>query len=501
MNLPHARTLFASVCLALFVAAAASAQCELGWVNDFGGAETLPYPRQRTIIDTMAAFDPDGAGLLSQRLIVGGDFTHMGGVAARGIAQWDGQAWSALGGGLFPRNDELRVVDLLVHDDDGEGPLNPALYVATLGARLNADEKNGHPVFRWDGTAFTKVGDTEGGPFISLVFYDSGDGERLYGAGAGASLARLEDGAWRRVWLGAFVFFNVNKLIPAQVNGVSVLGAFGSNLYVESDTPAFLNSLAWDGSLGPEEFMPGALLMGFGLTGGVAHDAVYFDEDGDGPLPSSLYVVGRFTTAANQPNGSDAFPARHFARWDGTRWHSLGAEPDRQFFYRGITAITVFDDGTGPALHAGGYINTPPQPLIHGVGKWTGTAWSRVGTNFGMWGFRAGTPDFIFDTASRIRDFQVFPDSEGNPTLLVAGGFDHAHGQPAKFIARLARPFVRGDADGDGVVGFFDVMNVLDRWLARYQWENTGPGDADESGKVGFPDIIEVLRRWGNSCP
>ncbi len=51
------------------------------------------------------------------------------------------------------------------------------------------------------------------------------------------------------------------------------------------------------------------------------------------------------------------------------------------------------------------------------------------------------------------------------------------------------------DADGDGDVGFGDVLLVLTAW-----GDPGGPADIDGSGEVGFGDVLAVLAQWG-SCP
>jgi hypothetical protein len=41
--------------------------------------------------------------------------------------------------------------------------------------------------------------------------------------------------------------------------------------------------------------------------------------------------------------------AKGIARWNGTAWSPLGSGMSST-----VNALTVFDDGTGPALYAGG---------------------------------------------------------------------------------------------------------------------------------------------------
>ncbi len=51
------------------------------------------------------------------------------------------------------------------------------------------------------------------------------------------------------------------------------------------------------------------------------------------------------------------------------------------------------------------------------------------------------------------------------------------------------------DMDGDGIVGFFEVLRIL------AEWGNAGgPEDCDGDGTVGFGDVLTVLADWG-PCP
>jgi HYR domain-containing protein len=72
----------------------------------------------------------DGGG---PALFAGGSFTTAGGVAANGIAKWDGSSWSALGSGLTGGAAALAVYD------DGSGP---ALFAG--GAFPSADSGDGY---------------------------------------------------------------------------------------------------------------------------------------------------------------------------------------------------------------------------------------------------------------------------------------------------------------------------------------------------------------------
>ena len=76
----------------------------------------------------------------------------------------------------------------------------------------------------------------------------------------------------------------------------------------------------------------------------------------DGSGPA-LYAGGEFTTAGG-------VSAIHVAKWDGTTWTALGSGLGT------VYALTVFDDGGGPALYAGG---------ANFVVRWDGSSWSSFG--------------------------------------------------------------------------------------------------------------------------
>lgn len=64
----------------------------------------------------------------------------------------------------------------------------------------------------------------------------------------------------------------------------------------------------------------------------------------------------------------------------------------------------------------------------------------------------------------------------------------------------LLAPFVVGDADGDGSVGFNDLQVVLQRWLSGGLVGRTG-GDVNCDGLVDFSDVVFILSRWGAVAP
>ena len=86
------------------------------------------------------------------------------------------------------------------------------------------------------------------------------------------------------------------------------------------------------------------------LTPGVYALQVF--DDGTGP---KLAVGGVFDWVG------DHYPANSIAAWDGTAWSRVGTGFDWDVY-----ALTVFDDGSGPALYAGGtFLHAGNVPAQH----------------------------------------------------------------------------------------------------------------------------------------
>ncbi|TVQ64173.1 MAG: hypothetical protein EA378_00100, partial [Phycisphaerales bacterium] len=82
-----------------------------------------------------------------------------------------------------------------------------------------------------------------------------------------------------------------------------------------------------------------------GVSGGIRAMAVF--DDGSGP---ALYAGGVFTTAGG-------VEVNRVARWNGSTWSALEG-PSGIGVNGTVRALAVYDDGSGPALYAGGYFST-----------------------------------------------------------------------------------------------------------------------------------------------
>src|SRR5262245_42638031 len=103
-----------------------------------------------------------------------------------------------------------------------------------------------------------------------------------------------------------------------------------------------------------------------GTNGGVRAFAEF--DDGSGP---ALYVGGSFTSAGR-------VVANRIAKWDGERWSALGSGMNPGYANRTVSALAVFDDGSGPALFAGGQFTTAGGVAANHIAKWDGSSWAAL---------------------------------------------------------------------------------------------------------------------------
>ncbi len=177
------------------------------------------------------------------------------------------------------------------------------------------------------------------------------------------------------------------------------------------------------------------------------------------------------------------------ARWDGTRLETLGAVMG--ILGGGapvsVSAMAVFDDGAGPALYIGGGFTAVNWSPAKGVAKWTGSGWTALGT--GMNG--------------AVRALRVYDDGEG-PALYAAGAFQQAGGVPASCVAKWdGRVW---SALGSGLSGGVYYINPVSYSTAPIGLalqvfdDGTGPalyvgGNFDHAGGAPAPSIA----RWNGS--
>jgi hypothetical protein len=347
-------TLFATV--AVFVVcwtpqgrtqAGAGSECEPHWDNAIG-QPGLDVPN----VTSLTVFD-DGTG---PALYAGGIFKSAGGAAVQSLARWDGSNWSAVGTDAITMIRALAVLDL----GDGGGP---ALYASGSSPAAGGVFPGPSGFAKWDGQSWSPVGPTApptiAGVALDLAVGDLGDGPALYAG-------------------GSFSFVGTSN----QSVGVA----------------------KWDGK---EWSLPGAAWTSSGiLTSGIHQfvEAVAVFDDGSGP---ALYAGGEFVTADGVAVG--------VARWNGSTWSPVGGWVSNQ-----IRSMAAGDIGDGPALFIGGFFDAPAFPTFRDIAQWDGASWQPLG--LGM------------DDAA-VTALLVFDDGSG-PGLYAGGSFEGAGGVPASRIAR-----------------------------------------------------------------
>jgi len=309
-------------------------------------------------VSSMTVFDNGG----SSALCVGGDFTTAGGAAASHIAKWDGSNWSPLGTGW------TGDVFALTEFNDGTGR---ALYAGSQFPQASGSGLDN--IAKWNGTSWSAVGSgMNGGGFPSvraLTTYNDGNGKALYAGGffqqtngiGACSIARWKNSTWSTLGDG----------LSAPISAMSVFNdGSGPALFVGGSF-ASISSVAashiakWNGS--------NWSTLGSGVGGSISTQVKALAEFDDG-TGSALYVGGYFTTA-----GGTA--ANHIAKWDGSNWSPLGSGMiGPANFTSGVSALAVFDDGAGPALYAGGYFTTAGGVTVNHIAKWNGSVWSALGS-------------------------------------------------------------------------------------------------------------------------
>jgi hypothetical protein len=313
----------------LLLAGAATAQCP---VTALPG-EALAGPASGKI-HAAIPWDPDGAGPLAERLVVGGDFVLPGAQLSK-IAWIDlatGE-WHAFGSGV---GNTVRGLAALPNGD-----------LVAVGDLTSA---GGTPVFgaaRWDGQQWGPMGNgLPGGGNVALLRQN---GDLVVGCWAAAGLPQLvrwDGAAW--IELGPRLDGRVDALAEAP-NG----DLYAGGNFVFGGSQFLLHVGRFDGTAWHH--------LAFGIGGGVSSLGVRSNGD--------LVVGGQFLSV-----GFPAVAALRVATWNGAFWAPMGNGSDEP-----VRAQLLLPNGD---LVVSGWFGQlavdPPR-----VGRWDGVAWSGVGT--GPW--------------------------------------------------------------------------------------------------------------------
>ncbi len=408
------RIMWTAVVIAAIARVARGQPCEPHWAAGFaanGFAGTVAE---------LAAFDDDGDGPHTPALYAAGAFYLAGGLDVSGIALWNGDSWSSVGGGVSGGDSSSPgVFALTLFDDDGDGPHLPALYAG--GIFNTAGGVFADSVARWDGSSWSGLGSGMSnsfwppGVFALCTFDDDGDGPAspaLYAGGqfshadlvAVGNIAKWDGTAWSALGSGIYSAPPVAPFVYALAvfdddgEGPNPTALYVGGSITTAGGVSASNIAKWTP---PNGSGPGYWSAVGGGTDGSVTALVVFDGDGPGADPPALYAGGVFTTAG----GVDA---NHIAKWDGTAWSALAGGTDGY-----VARLTVFDDdgpgSHGEALYAAGSFTSAGGVSTNHVAMWDGTAWSALGS---------GTAGL----ASALLPFDDDGSGPHSSALLVAAG-------------------------------------------------------------------------------
>jgi hypothetical protein len=344
---------------------------------------------------TLCTVDFDGSGPQAESLVAaGGSFDAVGSTPAINIAKFDGSSWGPINTGkaLWISSASARnvgqIMNFIAGDEDGVGPIAPAIYAygnfVTAGSTVTSGG-----FAKLNGTAWEALGSGPGFPTRAAVFHDDGSGTKLYACSVDGSIARWEAGAW-------------TQLTSSSVGGVGTLksaASFHGSIYIggnftnDDGTGDFLVGVCrWDGTtliqvasadvpgaVNPYNFIEpmiaynGALYAGGQFKSLASGSTVTGIARWDGTswqmaattnnAPKTfvihqgvLYVGGQFATLSAGDGYSGGATSKGIAKLSGTVWSNVGTGMTGSFpaAYPEVWAMTVGDDGTGPAIFLGG---------------------------------------------------------------------------------------------------------------------------------------------------
>ncbi len=347
---------------------------------------------------------PQGA-----RMVVGGRFFGAGGAW---VAEWTGSTWTALGSSFTGTSSTSRVNDMIPWNFQGNEVLVAAGSFRTIGGTPRSG------LAAWNGSSWLDVGQALG---ISILIRGvakgnwNGSGGSLLVAGAfegidslrATNFASRDATGWTSWYTGQDIDFSLNGLkLVDDGTGASVyaMGPFtyagdtlargiarwgtagwsavttaptlsgsvhdlvgfddggGTDLYATGDFSGLSGSSGVGIAKREGQIWTG---LGSGLAGGVGrgNKLATFEELGS----RKLFVGGYFASV----NG---IAASSIARWDGTSFTPVGGGLGPST--ADVRAFEVFDDGTGPALYAGGTFTTAGSVSASRVARWDGVTWS-----------------------------------------------------------------------------------------------------------------------------
>ncbi len=274
-----------------------------------------------------------------------GSFSRAGAVAVNNVARWTGSAWESLGLGT-----NATIWSMVLHDD----------RLVVGGRFTEADGVVVNHVASWDGSRWNALGRGLDGTVLALAVHRGdivaggtfgratreGDGDVANGGCVGrGTLARWNGSRWE--YIG-----------EAPNGGVYALASVGGELVVGGEFEQVGNLSAknvavWDGS--------SWRALGSGL------DAPAFTI---APFGDGVAFGGPFRTAGGTR-------AECVAIWDGTSWLGLDTQPEPPLG-RNRSLVNAIQERSGDLIVGGSFVRIGGVEARR-LARWDGTAWSVFG--------------------------------------------------------------------------------------------------------------------------
>ena len=312
-------------------------------------------------------------------LYIAGSFTNVSGVAANGLARWDGANWSSLG---FSGS----LAALAVSGNN--------LYVGGVFTNSTADGGVATNIASWDGAAWHMLGSGVGlpgnGSAVEAITVQSG----LVYVGGGytnaGSLLITNLAVWNgSTWSGLGGPFNSAVYALAFSGGNLIAGGIFSQIGSASAS----GIAQWNGS------------SWSAVGGGVAGGSPFSDITRLAVLNGTVYASGSFTSAGG-------VAATNIASWNGSSWSALGSGVSS-------TVTRLYSNVTN--LYVGGSFLLAGGAIANGLASWNGATWSGIGSSGRMNGV----------------SFPVLAVTSDGTNLFAGGSFTAAGQTGANYVGRF----------------------------------------------------------------
>jgi hypothetical protein len=368
-------------------------------------------------------------------LYIAGSFTNVSGVAANGLARWDGANWNSVG---FSGSLQALAVS------------GNNLYVGGTFTNATADGPVATNIAVWDGAAWHPMGGGLGGApgtgsGVTAITVQSG---MVYAGGGytnSGSLLITNMAVWNgSSWSGLGGPFNSAVYALAFNGGNLVAGGPFSQI---GATPA--SGIAeWNGS------------SWAGLGGGVAGGSPINDITRLAIVNGTVYASGAFTSAGG-------VAATNIAAWNGSSWSALGS---------GVSSTITRLFSNGANLYVGGNFRYAGGIIANGLASWNGANWSSIGSSGRLNGLSFPALAFTSDGTNLYAGGSF--TAAGQTSANYVGRFDGTNWYPLGSGIYLAggTPIVRALAmatNGVYVGGNFSAAgNVVAQYMAFWNGTN-----------------------------